>query len=493
MATAARTYNDAIDALNSLQTPYAVIEARRKAGIRPDKAPVREMRGYLARIGYSIQDLDRLNIVHVAGTKGKGSTCAFVDSILSRYQKNGGPPRKVGLFTSPHLIAVRERIRINSAPISADLFAKYFFQVWDRLEANSNVAADAVAPGTKPIYARYLTLMSYHVFLSEGVDAAVYETGIGGEHDATNVVERPVASGISTLGIDHVFVLGNTVDKIAWHKAGIMKPGSPAFTVEQVPSAAQVLRSRAAEKGVDMRVLDIDRRLAGVKIRPDAVFQKKNASLAVALAETAMKTLDPSFSASADALPQEFVDGLEQVIWRGRCEVICEDKIIWHVDGAHTVDSLKIAARWFTGECASRNDAGPKVLIFNQQSRTEAVDFLDGLCNVVKKADPAGKGFEHVIFCTNVTYAATGYKRDFVNHRHNPADIEKMTMQRVFADKWSTLDPSANVMVIHSIEEAINTARELAAEGEPKVQALITGSLHLVGGALGILEGADAL
>lgn len=467
------------------------------------------MRGYLARIGYSTRDLDRLNIVHVAGTKGKGSTCAFVDSILSRYQKKGGPPRKVGLFTSPHLIAVRERIRINSAPLSADLFAKYFFQVWDRLEANPDVAADAFAPATKPIYARYLTLMSYHVFLSEGVDAAVYETGIGGEYDATNIVERPVASGITTLGIDHVFVLGDTVDKIAWHKAGIMKPGSPAFTIEQVPSAAQVLKNRAAEKGVDMKVLDIDRRLAGVKIRPDAVFQKKNASLALALAETAMKKLDPSFSPSPDALSQEFVDGLEQVIWRGRCEVICEDNIIWHVDGAHTVDSLKMAARWFTGECAGRNDAGPKVLIFNQQGRTEAVDFLDGLCNVVKKAGPAGKGFEHVIFCTNVTYAATGYKRgvsgpipthsrlltpaDFVNHQHNPADIEKMTMQRVFADKWSTLDPSANVMVVHSIEEAINTARGLAAEGEPKVQALITGSLHLVGGALGILEGADAL
>lgn len=83
---------------------------------------------------------------------------------------------------------------------------------------------------------------------------------------------------------------------------------------------------------------------------------------------------------------------------------------------------------------------------------------------------------------------------DFVNYQHNPADIEKMTMQRAFADKWKELDPSANVMLIPSIEEAINTARGLAdKEGEQKSQALITGSLHLVGGALGILEGADAL
>lgn len=491
-ATAGRTYNDAIDALNSLQTPYDVIEARRKAGIRPDAASVREMRAYLARVGYSPPDLDRLNIVHVAGTKGKGSACAFVDSILARYRQRGGPPRRVGLFTSPHLIAVRERIRIDSTPISEEAFARYFFQVWDRLEANRDVAADAAAPGSRPIYSRYLTLLSYHVFLSEGVDAAVYETGIGGEYDATNVVEHPVATGISTLGIDHVFVLGDTVDKIAWHKAGIMKPGSPAFTIEQVPSAAEVLKKRAVDKGVDLRVLDIDPRLAAVKIRPDAAFQKKNATLAVALAEATLKKLDPSFSL-ADPLPQEFVDGLEQVVWRGRCEVKHEDSVIWHVDGAHTVDSLKMAARWFVGECAHHPAARPRVLIFNQQGRSEAVDFLDGLCNTVKKADPAGTGFEHVIFCTNVTYAKAGYKRDFVNYQHDPADIEKMTMQRAFADKWKALDPSANVMLIPSIEEAINTARSLAKGDGQKGLALITGSLHLVGGALGILEGADAL
>lgn len=504
---------DAIDALNSLQTPFNIIEARRKAGIKPDAASIREMRGYLARIGYAPRDLDRLNIIHVAGTKGKGSTCAFVDSILARYHAHhpAAAPHKRGLFISPHLIAVRERIRINSAPVSEALFAKYFFEVWDRLEANAAVASDLAVPGSKPIYARYLTLLSYHVFLSEGVDAAVYETGIGGEYDATNIVEHPLATGISTLGIDHVFVLGDTVDKIAWHKAGIMKKGSPAFAVEQVESAEGVLRRRAEEKEVDLKVLGVDGRLEGVGIRPDAVFQKRNATLAVALAETALGKLDEGFKRDSEKLPREFVEGLEEVVWRGRCEVKEKEKVIWHVDGAHTVDSLKMAARWFVGEFAKRTDVGPKVLVFNQQGRTEAVDFLDGLCNTVKKADPAGKGFEHVIFCTNVTYAATGYKRgrfpvlfysllaandpDFVNHQYNPADIEKMTQQKVFADRWSELDPSANIMLIPSIEEALNKVRSLAEQETAgrKVQALVTGSLHLIGGALGILEGADAL
>ncbi|KAI1871025.1 hypothetical protein JX265_006065 [Neoarthrinium moseri] len=497
------TYNDAIDALNSLQTPFAIIEARRKAGIRPDAASIAEMRVYLRRIGLAPSDLDRLNIIHVAGTKGKGSTCAFAASILQQYQKAHGVPRKIGLFTSPHLIAVRERIRINGAPIAEDLFAKYFFEVWDLLgkaeEAEKAQGEDPVSEGerggvpmaTRPIYARYLTLMSYHVYLKEGVDVAVYETGIGGEYDATNIVERPVAAGISTLGIDHVFALGDTVDKIAWHKAGIMKLGSAAFTIEQVPEAAKVLQKRANEKKVELKVLGVDSRLKGVDVRPDALFQKKNASLGVALAEAALQKLDPSFKQNLDQLPKEFVDGLEQVIWRGRCEVKTEGPLVWHVDGAHTVDSLKMATKWFAGECASRQ--GPKALIFNQQGRTEAVDFLDGMVAALKSQ---GQGsFDHVVFCTNVTYAVTGYKRDFVNHQYDPAAIEKLTAQHQFAEKWSALDPNAKVVVLPTIEDAINHVRDLAkdVDGQETVQALITGSLHLVGGALGILEKADAL
>ncbi len=215
----------------------------------------------------------------MAGTKGKGSTCAFVDSILSQYQRTHAVPKKIGLLTSPHLIAVRERLRINSAPISEEAFARYFFEVWDLLESPSSAAdGDDVPQGSKPAYARYLTLMSYHVFLSEGVDVAVYETGIGGEYDSTNIVAHPIATGISTLGIDHVRVLGDTIDKIAWHKAGIMKTATPAFAVEQVPSAEAVLKERAAEKGVDLKVLGVDPRLHGVRIRTNALFQTKNAS-----------------------------------------------------------------------------------------------------------------------------------------------------------------------------------------------------------------------
>lgn len=137
--------------------------------------------------------------------------------------------------------------------------------------------------------------------------------------------------------------------------------------------------------------------------------------------------------------------------------------------------------------------SGPRVLIFNQQGRTEAIDFLDGLHSAAQRPD--GTSFDYVMFCTNVTYASTGYKRDFVNHQYDPEAIKKLTVQHQFAERWSALDPKAKVSVVASIEETINHVRKLteSLEEGQTVQALITGSLHLVGGALGILEGADAL
>lgn len=342
----------------------------------------------------------------MAGTKGKGSTCAFADSILSKWRTTSRSPLKVGMLTSPHLMAVRERIRINSAPISEELFAKYFFEVYDKLVSSSDTSG--VPRGSTPIYARFLTLMSYHVFIREGVDVAVYETGIGGEYDATNLVTCPLACAITTLAIDHVFVLGNTVDKIAWHKAGIMKKGSPAFTIPQVPEAAAVLNARAKEKGVHLKMLDVDPRLRGVNIRPDALFQKRNATLGIALAEEALKVLDPDFRPDTSKLPPDFIQGVENVVWRGRCEVKSDGRLLWHLDGAHTVDSLMMASRWFAEECAGRK--GPKVLIFNQQGREEAIGFLRGIYSSAVERNRNGQPFDHVIFCTNVT-TSSGYKR----------------------------------------------------------------------------------
>jgi folylpolyglutamate synthase len=292
-------------------------------------------------------DFNRLNIVHIAGTKGKGSACAYVNSILTAYRATVGLPKKIGLYTSPHLIAVRERIRINSEPISESLFTKYFFEVWNALERSA--AAEGLDPKHKPVYFRFLTLMSFHVFMREGVDAAIYEVGVGGEWDSTNIIEQPVVTGITTLGIDHVEVLGDTIDKIAWHKAGIFKPGCPAFSVTQLPAAAEVLKQRATEKNVHLQNVPIHPALRTVNITPDEDFQRANASLAIALVDTLLKRLGVPRVGDDINLPKEYVDGLENTVWRGRCETKLDGDRIWCLDGAHTKESIEIAGQWFAG------------------------------------------------------------------------------------------------------------------------------------------------
>lgn len=482
-----RTYDDAITILNTLQTPYEVLKKRWDAGINIDKGSNQEMRKCLARIGYSQRDLEKLYIVHVAGTKGKGSTCAYVDSMLSQYRKSHGIPKNIGLFTSPHLIAVRERIRINSAPLSAALFAKYFFEVWDSLEAT---AAQSDVPVEKPVYFRYLNLMSYHVFLQEQVDAAIYEVGMGGEYDSTNIVDRPSVTGISTLGIDHTPALGDTIDKIAWHKAGIQKKGVPSFTVPQLEAAMEVVEKRSMEKNVkSLSVVGPDPRLEGVRIRPDAPFQKSNASLAIALTETLLETLDPNFVSDPSALPEEFIQGLEQVVWRGRCETKVDGDITWYLDGAHTVDSIVVAAKWFSDECAQK--PGPQILIFNQQGHREAVELLEGLYSAIKSQNAVT--FDHVIFCPTVP-SAQASKKDHVNLSADSSALAGLTMQKAFAYKWRELDQSSSstIHVLPSLEDAFACVRDLSLD-KGKIHVLITGSVHLIGRALGILENAEAL
>lgn len=357
--------------LNSCQSGWELLEARRAAGIMLDHRANDQMRSWMRRLGYKTSDFDRLNIVHVAGTKGKGTTCAYVNSMLSHVGQKYGRPSKIGLYTSPHLVSVRERIRINSEPITEEQFTKYFFEVWEGLE--SSAEREGIDPSEKPTYFRMMTVLSYHVFMRENVDTAVYEVGVGGEMDSTNIVERPAVTGITTLGIDHVEALGDTVDKIAWHKAGIFKPGSPAYSVRQLPLATPVLVDRAEEKNVNLNWVDISPEVRQVKIQPQEDFQFKNASLAVALTKSVLKTLDVNVepesgpSKKTSALPDEFVKGLESVVWRARGETKVVGEQTYYLDGAHTEDSLEIVGNWFGKSTKDRfdtlNDAASVLII----------------------------------------------------------------------------------------------------------------------------------
>ncbi|KAG9649953.1 putative tetrahydrofolylpolyglutamate synthase, partial [Aureobasidium melanogenum] len=198
-------YNAAVAALNTLQSNFSIVDAIRKSGRGMNQNAIPEMIEWVKKLGYEPADFDRLNAVHVAGTKGKGSTSSFVSSILGQYVAQG-KVSKTGLYTSPHLRFVRERIQINNKPLTEEQFAKYFFETWNRLEAAAKAAghADPTSKETKPVYFRFLTLMALHTYISEGVDAAVIECGIGGEFDSTNILVKPSVTAVTSLGIDHV-------------------------------------------------------------------------------------------------------------------------------------------------------------------------------------------------------------------------------------------------------------------------------------------------
>ena len=159
------TYNEAIKALNLLQTNAAVLEKIKQDRVKKHiNQNLNETKNYLETLGIDPERLSQLNVIHVSGTKGKGSTCAFTESILRHYGL------KTGFYSSPHLVSATERIRINGKPLSQKAFAEYFWTVYGQIVDKHD---------QKPSYFKFLTVMAFHVFLEEKVDVAVIEVGIG--------------------------------------------------------------------------------------------------------------------------------------------------------------------------------------------------------------------------------------------------------------------------------------------------------------------------
>ena len=513
-----RTYEEALRRLSQLQSNHAVTNmfstSPSSSGTGDLNAlAIPEMVAWLARAGYTPAGLaaSGLRCVHVAGTKGKGSVATLTASVLARYVAC----RPVGTYTSPHVASVRERILLDGAPLSREAFARYFFEVWDRFTRaaalESSRGDDPDGPATKPFYFRFLTIMALHVFAREGVRDAVVECGIGGEYDATNVLPADAVSAavITPLGIDHVAMLGDTVGKIAWHKAGIMKPGVRAFTlsVEDDDEVMAVLRARAAEKGaaelVEVRADEVVDAWDGI---PDArlqgPFQKRNMALAVAAAREHLVRrgvrFDGAFARDGyplSAMPDEFRCGLRDAALRGRCESLmdkdADSGVEWFVDGAHTEDSLAGVGQWFasraTATTGGKDDDGGgggcmRILLYNQQERDPAV-----LLRALLSASPESAGgapplFTHAIFTRNEEQAPGAGE---------PArDLAVQTKAR---DAFLSLSVGvgAATFIHDAVRPAVEHVRALAAAAKVDGKAckvLATGSFHLVGAVLRIID-----
>ncbi|RHZ02578.1 hypothetical protein DYB35_010117 [Aphanomyces astaci] len=308
---------------------------------------VEMMESYLTRLQ---MDISRLSIVHVAGTKGKGSTCAFTNSILRAHGV------KTGMFTSPHLIHPTERFRINGKPISEALFLANFWAVWDGLSATTSKAG--IYPPIANFF-RFFTLMALRLFQAEHVDVVILEVGLGGRLDATNVVKNPVVCGITTLDLDHTRVLGDTIDKIAREKAGIMKANVPVYTIAQPDVAAQMLVKCALEHGAPL-----------VVVPPLSEFNISTHDLDHSLGMHGEHgTPLPPFHRM---ISPTTLQGLKQAFWPGRSQTI-EDPLstaVFHVDGAHTPLSIECCAHWFDSCCQATDH---RILIFNCHHERDVV------------------------------------------------------------------------------------------------------------------------
>jgi dihydrofolate synthase/folylpolyglutamate synthase len=292
-------------------------------------------------------------VVHVAGTNGKGSTCAMIEAGLR------ATGVRTGLFTSPHLIEPTERIQIDGTPVSPSDFERAFNIVHE--------TAEKLDLDCHPTYFETVTAMAFWLFREKKVETAVVEVGLGGRLDSTNVVE-PVLTVITPIDFDHEAYLGHTIEAIASEKAGILKPGVPAVFAPQRPEAAKVLDARAAELHVpvtraeefEIRDLHIDARgsrFSGI-VCPLAGEHQVDNTVTAALA---LRVLGVS------------TDGIAETRWPGRIEHVSPNPDII-LDGAHNPAGARALARYLERFYGSR-----RIWLVYGAMRDKAIDEVAGI------------------------------------------------------------------------------------------------------------------
>jgi dihydrofolate synthase / folylpolyglutamate synthase len=318
--------------------------------IKTAKLGLDRIRAVLAALG----DPQRAyRVVHVAGTNGKGSTCAMIEAGLR------AAGIRTGLFTSPHLIEPTERIRIDGVPVTPEQFQKAFDVVHN--------CAERLELDCHPTYFETVTAMAFWLFRELGVETAVIETGLGGRLDATNVVQ-PALTVITPIDFDHEAYLGHTLEAIAGEKAGILKPGVPAVFARQRPEASAVLKARAAELGVtvkraedfEIRDLQIDSRgsrFSGI-VCPLAGEHQIDNAVAAALSLQALGIASGGIAATQ---------------WPGRLEYVAPNPDIL-LDGAHNPAGARALARYI-----ERFFPGRRIWMIYGAMRDKAVEEVAGI------------------------------------------------------------------------------------------------------------------
>ena len=381
-------------------------------------------------------------VIHVAGTNGKGSVCVYLDAMLRAQRKH------TGLFTSPHLIRMNERIRMDGEPVSDETFTRLF------LRTQQSVRRMEAEGLPHPSFFEFLFGMAMAGFEEAGVEYVILETGLGGRMDATTAVENPVACVITSISLDHMQYLGDTVAKIAGEKAGIIVPGVPVIYDGNDPDAAEVIRARAEELGspaYEVKRSDTEvlrNTSAGIDFAfrneyyKDMVFSIPFiAKYQVMNSALALKTIEVLQNVISVSMDQIHV-GIAETRWQGRMETVLPGVI---VDGAHNEDGVEKfveTAEHFQKEC-------PLTLLFSAVDDKDYTDMIHTICSRIT--------FRHV-----VVTSVGGY-------RQVPAER--------FA-KLFTEAGASSVEVVEDVEKAFGRALEVKGDDG---MLFCVGSLYLVG------------
>lgn len=430
------------------------------------------------------------SMIHVAGTNGKGSTCAYMNSVLTE------AGYRVGMFTSPHLVSVRERIRISNCLISEqeligvfekltgyiEQYKQYSKQELREAEETGKVYSDKKGNGTvkeargkiknhnyyTPTFYEFLFFMAMLYFEEKKVEVIILETGLGGRLDATNVIDAPKVAVITEIGMDHMEYLGDTFEKIAEEKAGIIKEGSKVIYSANRQEVIEIIERKASERKVlcksvekygkqDYRFVDkkIDfsyqSRYYGyipIILSTSALYQIENACIAM----TAIEELELEISKEA------MINGMEKCRWEGRMEEIAQGVFL---DGAHNEDGMDA----FVASVREDNCMGKRWLLFSAVADKEYKSMKEKLTD-------SGL-FDYF-------YAAP---------LNNTRGITKEELENIFAcedktaDAGSTKEQTKNKQnkKIRIIDSAYEGFEEILALKKNEDYVYITGSLYLVG------------
>lgn len=379
---------------------------------------------------------ERLRFIHVAGTNGKGSVCAMLESI---YRAAG---LRTGLFTSPHLVHFGERTQVNRQLPSEAQVVALVERVREMLAEGArrgwwgagDSATKEIGLG-HPTFFEVVTIMGLLHFVEERCDVVIWETGLGGRLDATNLV-TPLASVITNVALEHTQVLGDTVPKIAAEKSGIIKPGVQVITGATDPVALRVIREVAASRGAPCTVVPAGAAAAEVVTRNIAPgYQRNNAALTVTVVE--------ALQSSLSVLAENLAVGLRQFSWPGRLQVIESARRRLLLDGAHNPAGLRALRE----ALAARPDWPPCPVIFGTFADKDVVGVLTELAGLASRV---------LVVPVRSPRAA------------DPARL---------ARQLTELHPQLPVQVCASLGDALTITAS-----EPRT--LITGSLYLVGEAL---------